>query len=541
VKTLKGPGVLAGLLVGLMLTLIITIVFYLGWKGMGLPFVPFDVFDWMTRVLPGQVIASGIDAMVKVIRALNLGPTAATAKLAEQSMAVVGMLIAGAIFGAIFFAIERVLRGHFASVLGPVIGLAVGIPLMLLSLHLNKTPGIPPGISAAWILLVFFAWGVAMARANQRLFATARTTEDSVEQASVKRIDRRRFLVRLGGATALITVTGAMVGRLSQIGMRQSALPRESLWSSNHPLPNANAEVKPVPGTRPEFTPLERHYRIDINTTPPTIDEAQWKLKVKGLVEKPIDLTLTEIRNYEPMHQFITLACISNPVGGDLIGTTRWTGVSLQKLLPTWQLKPSATHLKIHGADGFYEVVALETIKADERVMLAYEWDGVPLLAEHGFPLRIYVPNTYGMKLPKWIESIEAIDHWEPGYWVKRGWDKVARMKATSVIDTVGVNMNIVGADARTIVPIGGIAHAGSRGISKVEVQVDDGPWQEAALRTPLSKLTWVIWRYEWPFQRGKHTFTVRCFDGNGAMQSPIPTPMEPDGAAGLHSKTQMF
>ena len=120
--------------------------------------------------------------------------------------------------------------------------------------------------------------------------------------------------------------------------------------------------------------------------------------------------------------------------------------------------------------------------------MLAYAWDGVPLPVGHGFPLRIYIPDVYGMKQPKWIESIEATDHWEPGYWVVRGWDKVARMKATSVIDTVGMNMKIIYADRGTLVPIGGIAHAGARGISKVEVRVDDGPWQQAALRTPLSE-----------------------------------------------------
>ena len=148
---------------------------------------------------------------------------------------------------------------------------------------------------------------------------------------------------------------------------------------------------------------------------------------------------------------------------------------------------------------------SLDPLKLHERVMLTYAWDGVPLPQEHGFPLRIYIPDIYGMKQPKWIESIEVMDHWEPGFWVDRGWDKDARMKATSVIDTVAVDMTIINADHRRLVPIGGIAHAGAREISKVELQVDDGPWQEAALRTPLSHLTWVVWRYEWPFGHGKH------------------------------------
>lgn len=137
------------------------------------------------------------------------------------------------------------------------------------------------------------------------------------------------------------------------------------------------------------------------------------------------------------------------------------------------------------------------------------------------------------MKQPKWIESIEATDHWEPGYWVERGWNRVAQMHATSVIDTVAVDMNIIDADRRRLVPIGGIAHAGARGISKVEVQVDNGPWEQAALRTALSQLTWIIWRYDWPFSSGKHTFTVRCYEGNSTPQISTPSPAEPNGATG--------
>lgn len=241
------------------------------------------------------------------------------------------------------------------------------------------------------------------------------------------------------------------------------------------------------------------------------------------------------------MHQFVTLSCISNPVGGDLISTTRWTGVSLKRLLPDLGLKPEATHLKLQSADGFWEFVPVETINADERLMLVYAWDGVPLLPKHGFPLRVYIPDVHGMKQPKWIESIEATDHGEPGYWVERGWDRVARMKATSVIDAVAMDMDIINATPDMRVPIGGIAHAGARGISKVEVRVDNGPWQEAALRTPLSDLTWVVWRFDWPFKPGEHTFTVRCYDGSGAPQITDSRPPVPSGASGLFRKSQKF
>jgi len=385
---------------------------------------------------------------------------------------------------------------------------------------------------------VFLGWGAALGRVYARLITEPDTSPhpEPDRGAAVERLDRRRFLIRLGGAAAVITVSGATVGAL--VGSRR---PREAVgprrWSADHPLPNAGASLQPAVGTRKEFTPLEDHYRIDINLMPQAVSEQDWRLRIVGLVERPVELTLADLRNnFTPIHQFVTLACISNEIAGDLIGTTRWTGVSLRRLLPVLGLRPEATHLKISSADGFFEVVALDVIKDDERVMLAYAWDGVPLLAEHGFPLRIYIPDRYGMKQPKWISSIEALDHWVAGYWVVRGWDREARMRATSVIDTVAVDA-IASANGQRLVPVGGIAHAGVRGISKIEIQVDNGDWREARLRTPLSGTTWVLWRYDWPFQAGTHTFTVRCYDGNATAQIAQPSDTHPSGATGLHSK----
>jgi DMSO/TMAO reductase YedYZ molybdopterin-dependent catalytic subunit len=554
VKPPSTPGIFAGAFVGAMLTAALIAIFYAAWKLAGLPFVPFDVFDWTTRVLPGRLIAFGIHTMVTIIRALHVGPTSVVAKAAEQAMGITGLFATGIVGGAVLFGVLRILRGRFAYLLGLALGTAVGVPVLLISYYLSQTASVAPAVRALWILAIFLLWGLAFGWAHRRLTTVGAAAvappppgvvlpqprTAGLQETSAIRVNRRQFLVRLGGATATITVAGAMVGVLAQ-GRRSKPVIPAGLqpWSTTHALPNADAAVTPAPGTRPEYTPLEQHYRIDINTIPPAVDASQWRLKIGGLVDQPLSLTLDDLQRYEPMHQFITLACISNPVGGDLIGTIRWTGVSLQRLLPDLRLRPEATHLKIRSADGFYEVVPLETIQSDERVMLTYAWDGVPLLMEHGFPLRIYIPDVYGMKQPKWIESVEATDHWEPGYWVVRGWDKVARMKATSVIDTVAADALITETDGRRLVPIGGIAHAGARGISKVELQVDNGPWQEAELRTPLSNLTWVIWRYNWPFQAGAHRFTVRCYDGSGTPQIVTPNPPEPNGATGLDSKTQ--
>jgi hypothetical protein len=255
------------------------------------------------------------------------------------------------------------------------------------------------------------------------------------------------------------------------------------------------------------------------------------------MVRNPMVLTLDDLRNnYEPMHQFITLSCISNAVGGDLISTQRWTGVSLQQIMREVEPIEGANYLYITCGDGFYESVARTMIVADERIMLTYAWDDTPLLVEHGFPLRIYIPDRYGMKQPKWITRIEFVENEEEGYWVRRGWDEVARVKTTSVIDTVAADALVQDGD-RVFVPIGGIAYAGERGINKVEVRVDDGEWQEAQLREPISDLTWVIWRYDWSFQSGEHTFAVRCVDGKNQPQSEDVRDTLPSGATGIYSR----
>jgi DMSO/TMAO reductase YedYZ molybdopterin-dependent catalytic subunit len=306
------------------------------------------------------------------------------------------------------------------------------------------------------------------------------------------------------------------------------------------PFPNAGDPLVPAPGTRSEYTEVEDHYQVFLRTEPTFIDIATWSLPITGKVANPLVLTLDEIRAYESRDQYITLSCISGRIGTTLISTTRWTGVSLQKILADVQPLSEARYLIITSGDGFYETVDLELIASDERIMLAYAWDGEPIPFDHGFPLRIWLPDRYGMKQPKWITGMELVEEYQPGYWVERSWDEVAQVKATSVIDTVAVK-NIIKKDNQKLVPVGGIAFAGDRGISKVEVRVDGGPWEQAQLRAPLSETTWVIWRYDWPFQEGEHTFEVRCAEADGTPQIEEKQGNRPDGASGIHSrKTDM-
>jgi DMSO/TMAO reductase YedYZ molybdopterin-dependent catalytic subunit len=502
-----------GALVGTLLTVPLIAVSYLGWTLFDFPFPPFDLFDGLTRALPGPLATIAIDSMVAAIGVLHLN-TADTAKIAEQSMAIASVWAGGALGGAVLFA-GLTASGEPASLPGAILGIALGGLAVVLEQSLNRLASPGAVVSAVWVFATFLAWGVAFGLICDRLRVNQMPGAPAHDRLT-SQIDRRRILGRLGAAAA---VTGLGIVWSALFGGRRENVDGDR-WSASHPFPNAGARVAPARGTRPEFTPIERHYCIDIDTRRPALNGERWRLKVGGLVDRPLELTLEELRRIEPLHQFVTLSCISNTVGGDLIGTTRWTGVSLQHLLPQLRLASLATHLKVTSADGFSEVVEVAAIMADERLMLAYAWDGVPLPIEHGFPLRLYVPDRYGMKQPKWIQTIDALDHWEAGYWVQRGWDREGRMRSTSVIDSIATGAKRTDAAGRQLIPIGGISHAGARGISKVEVQIDGGEWERANLREPLSETTWVVWRADLPLPASEHTVTVRCYEGDGTPQT---------------------
>ena len=506
-----------GLLVGFLLAGPLVSVLFLFHIAEGTPFIPFDFFDGLARILPGRLVTAGIETMVRVLMFLGLS-LRSSSKAAEQIQAIAIFLGVCALASAIFFATRKQGRPAATWTAGVVLGVAVAIPMMVLQ-HLGGSTHEHSLLGAVWTTFALAVWGLCAHAAWRHLATGPRLVEAD---------SRRRFLIELGGATASITVVGAAVA--ASLRMADNVVQA----GSEVELPDRAGAVLPAPGTRREYTPVAEHYRIDINLMPMKIDGDKWRLPITGLVDRPLSLSLNDFRNFaEPLHQFVTLACISNPVGGDLIGTTRWSGVSVRRILRPAGVRAAARFLKITSDDGFYETVPLDLINSDERIMFTYLWDGKPLTREHGFPLRIYIPDRYGMKQPKWITKAELVENDEPGYWVARGWDKVARMKATSVIDTVAVESPIQ-ANGQTLVPIGGIAHAGARGISRVEVRVDDGAWIPATLRTPLSDLTWVLWRYDLPFQPGNHRFTVRCFDGAGQAQIETPQEPHPSGASGL-------
>lgn len=544
-KARRRPAVWVGGLIGGLLTLPLIAILFVGERLAGLPFLPFDFFDWFARILPGPLITAGIDTMIEVILALGLGSDLdSTAKLAERFIALSMFVIIGIFAGALFFAImNRLAADGRRTGAGVFFGWIVGLPLALISFDINISATADPFLRILWFIAVFATWGSALYWAYERLATSVPVSEDATASAEV--IDRRQFLIRLGGATAAITVVGAGLGAVlgREFGTsaptstgEETATALNLTDGAGNPLPNANASVMPAPGTRPEYTPVSQHYRIDILSGGlPSIDADTYALPITGLVENPVEWTLADIEEMPSVSAFITMSCISNRIAGSLIGTTKWTGVPMQHILDQIQPTEEAQALRITGADGFDEFVSLDLIREDERIMLCYAWDDEPLPLKNGFPLRIHIPDRYGMKQPKWINGIEVVESHEPGYWVRRGWSAEARVKATSVIDTVASDA-IYEENGQMLVPIGGIAWAGDRGVSKVEISIDEGPWQEAQLREPLSQRTWVIWRYDWPFADGQHTFEVRMVEEDGTPQIEEQTGVRPDGATGLHS-----
>lgn len=541
-KEYTKPPIWVGALIGAVFTPALMAIMYLGEAFASLPFAPFDLFNWIARVMPGQLITFGIDRMIDILLLLGQGANLdQTAKTAEEMMGLAvfwGMgIVAGAVF---FFVMNRWVNISNVNLAGIALGLAFGLPLQLVISTVNVSSSASEIVQIVWTVLLFLGWGMVIAWAYTMLAMFSNATEENPE-ISAQGIDRRQFLVRVGGASATLTVIGAGLGAVLRNGPGQgvpAAIALDATQATTdgagNPLPNVDALVQAVPGTRQEYTPIPDFYRIDILSGGlPSIPE-DYTLPVTGLIANEVDWTLDEIKELPATEAFLTMSCISNRIAGSLISTTKWTGVSFQEILEIVQPDENAVAIKIVGYDDFDEYVSLDMIREDDRIMLAYYFNDEPLPLRNGFPLRIHIPDRYGMKQPKWIRSMEFVSEHEPGYWVRRGWSRDAIVNAVSVIDTVSTQ-SAYQQDGSWVIPVGGMAWAGDRGISKVEISIDGGEWVEADLRDPLSQRSWTIWRYEWPFEEGPHTFAVRAYEADGTLQPTATRGTRPDGATGIH------
>jgi DMSO/TMAO reductase YedYZ molybdopterin-dependent catalytic subunit len=307
-----------------------------------------------------------------------------------------------------------------------------------------------------------------------------------------------------------------------------------------------NSLALPTPSGRPAVAPAEADvadlryttsnasfYRIDKAIVVPRIDPADWTLRVHGRVARPVTLTFADLLKRPMIERYVTLACVSNEVGGDLIGNARWLGVPMADLLAEVAPDPAADQVVSRSPDGFSAGTPTHVLRDGRDAMIAVAMNGEALPLEHGFPARMVVPGLYGyVSATKWLTELELTTFADfDAYWIPRGWAAQAPIKTQSRLDRPRAGAVV----AAGPVTVAGTAWAQHRGIARVEVRVDDGPWQPATLAAVVSIDTWRLWSWRWDATPGRHELTVRATDNAGEVQTEAIAPPDPDGATGWH------
>ncbi len=478
--------------------------------------LPYQVFAFILAKLQHQAKPLGLAlAVLASIIGLGLGGMAyaALARRSRRSRLALAVATAAVTWTVLTFVLLPAIEGGLG-----------GIPLTTVV----TSPEVPMAIaSIVYALVVVLLYGrpggareVAHgAHPNGRAAPAPNWTGDSAGDGTVVR--RREFLRR---SSAIVLAAAAGTAVASWLTTAGAAVARA-----------AGQTFRLLKGMPDEVTPVGQFYQVSKNFFDPTVDIRKWSLEVTGMVNKPLRLSLEELQKVAtPVERYQTFECISNEVGGDLIGNAKWKGIPMKDVLSLAGLKPGVTTVVMRSADGYAESVPLE-VGTDATTVLAYEMNGEPIPQKHGAPVRVLIMNRYGMKQPKWLTSIEATEGDFTGYWEQQGWSKEAIVKTNSAFK---VEMK-----DGTGLALGGWAFAGSRGISKVEVSADDGKtWMEAAVKPPLGQNAWQFWSLEWmPPQKGEYVLKVRATDGKGAPQPASPEPTLPDGAQGYHTVQVKF
>lgn len=345
--------------------------------------------------------------------------------------------------------------------------------------------------------------------------------------------DRRAFL-RLTGALAVGGALAVVAGRTLGAGRRAVDAAREAVGlpaaRRAAPLP-AGVDVG-VPGVDPWVTRNSAFYRIDTALSVPRVDPATWSLRVHGLVEREVTLTFDELLGSDLVEAWVTLACVSNEVGGDLVGNARWLGLPVRDLLRRAGPLPGADMVLSTSVDGFTASTPIEALTDDRDALLAVGMNGEPLPVEHGFPVRMVVPGLYGyVSATKWVVDLEVTRFADAdAYWTVRGWSPRGPVKTQSRIEVPRHASQV--APGRVVVA--GTAWAQHRGVERVEVRVDDGPWEPATLAADGGIDTWRQWKYAWDATPGTHELRVRASDPDGPQTADVAR-VVPDGATGHH------
>ena len=354
-----------------------------------------------------------------------------------------------------------------------------------------------------------------------------------------RQLERRGFLTLaiVAGAASVVVGTGARLinATSTQVAAIRTKLTLPKAAVPADPLP-AGAAID-VPGISPFVTPNADFYRIDTALQVPSIDPDKWRLKITGMVENEVSLSFADLLAKPLEEHLATLTCVSNDVGGDLIGTALWLGYPIRDLLAQAVPKAGADMVLSTSIDGFTAGTPLTVLQdVGTNAMLAVGMNGQPLPLEHGFPVRMVVPGLYGyVSATKWVVELKVTKFSaDQGYWTPRGWDALGPIKLASRIDTPLTGASV----AAGTVAIAGVAWEQHVGVKSVQVRVDSGPWVDATLADSISADTWRQWVYRWPATKGSHKIQVRATDASGSTQREAHQQPAPNGSEGWHSIT---
>ena len=513
-------------------------------------FLPEIASQALFSITPGEFESQAVE---------NFGP------LAKYS-AFIGSIIANiVVFGIMAIFLDKMFarlkrRGYLveallSSALSYIIFLVIAIILVTLIQSRSGTQVMPLSVIVLSLIPTQLAFGFVLSsffhgRSKTKTLDVPEPSPDKSVDTTDVRYSRGTFLRILAASAVALPIIFLGVEKLLSRQNEAQELPSTTpnLLPQTGPRPRGFEDPNLAPLLASEITPTYLFYRIDINPIIPQVDSKTWNLTIKGLVEKPLTINYDQIRSMPSVQEYVTLECISNKIGGDLISTALWKGVRLSQLLDKAGIKPNAKYVVFRCADGYDVGIPIEKSQM-EGAMLAYDMNYAPLTAKHGFPVRAIVPGLYGMMNPKWLTEIELVDTVYQGYWQRLGWSNIAQ-------DNTGSSILIPGqAPARqrfrTLdekadssygdkIPIAGVAFAGTRGISKVEVSTDGGAtWKTAQIKDPLSKYTWVLWTAGYvPPNNKNYNIVVRATDKSGKTQTTDMNPPFPNGATGYHTIT---
>lgn len=398
------------------------------------------------------------------------------------------------------------------------------------------------GATVSWAIptaLGLVAGAFVLRIGADRLVAWVRDTrsEDVVGAAYRAGVSRRGFI-----AVIVVSAAGAAVASVAARAFTAVTTAGNAVRQAIR-LPAASVPAAPIPagaelgidGLATVITPNENFYRIDTALQVPVVDPETWTLRITGMVEREIEITWAQLLKLPMIESAMTLTCVSNEVGGDLIGNAVWLGYPIRQLLERAGPLPGADMVLSRSIDGFTASTPIEALLDEDRVaLLAIGMNGQPLPLAHGFPARLVVAGLYGyVSATKWVTELTVTRFQDAAaYWTQRGWSALGPIKTASRIDVPAYGERVTAGT----VAVAGVAWAQHTGIAAVQVRVDGGGWADARLADPISLDTWRQWVYEWEATPGTHTIEVRATDESGFTQSPDPVPVVPDGAEGWHS-----